>query len=91
MITLEQIREKFLEELKQNLKHMTQKQLAEKIGVSQQAIAQYLHQRKLPALDTFANLCIALDFDPADILCLNEERKKDHNLKIVKTENVTDK
>ena len=62
MITLEQIREKFLEELKQNLKHMTQKQLAEKIGVSQQAIAQYLHQKKLPALDTFANLCIALDF-----------------------------
>ena len=69
MITLEQIRKKLQEAIRQS--GMTQTQLAKKIGVIQQSIAQYLSGRAMPALDTFANLCVALDLDPADILCIN--------------------
>lgn len=69
MITLEQIRKKLQEAIRQS--GMTQTQLAKKIGVIQQSIAQYLSGRAMPALDTFANLCVALDLDPADILCIS--------------------
>lgn len=69
MITLEQIREK----IKDAIIHsgMTQTELATKIGVCQQAIGQYLHQNKMPALDTFANLCKVLDLDANEILCIS--------------------
>ena len=68
MITLDEIRIKLIEAIKQS--GMTQTQLAQKIGVCQQAIGQYLHQNKMPALDTFANLCAVLDLDANEILCL---------------------
>ncbi len=68
MITLNEIKEKLIEAINQS--GMTQKQLAEKIGVCQQAIGQYLHQNKMPALDTFANLCAVLDIDANEILCI---------------------
>ena len=68
MITLDQIRKRFQEAIRQS--GMTQTEIAKKIGVCQQAIGQYLHQNKMPALDTFANLCEVLDVDPAYILCL---------------------
>ena len=69
MITIEQIRIKLIEAIKQS--GMTQTELAKQIGVCHQAIGQYLYQNKMPALDTFANLCVVLDIDPADILCTN--------------------
>ena len=31
-----------------------------------------MHDRSMPALDTFANLCAVLDLDPAEILCLKD-------------------
>ena len=68
MITLDQIRVKLIEAIKES--GITQTQLAQQIGVCQQAIGQYLHQNKMPALDTFANLCAALDLDANDILCI---------------------
>ncbi|MBE5746963.1 MAG: helix-turn-helix transcriptional regulator [Clostridiales bacterium] len=66
MITLEEIRERLIAAIKQS--HLTQTELAKKIGVCQQAIGQYLHQNKMPALDTFANLCAVLDVDANEIL-----------------------
>lgn len=68
MITINQIRERLQEAIKHS--GMTQTQIAKKIGVCQQTIAHYLHQNKLPALDTFANLCKVLDVDANYILCL---------------------
>ena len=68
MITLEQIREKIQEAIKQSA--MTQAELAKRIGVCQQAIGQYLHQNKMPALDTLANLCVVLNLDANEILCV---------------------
>ena len=45
-------------------------EIAKKIGVKQQTVAQYLSGRAMPALDTFANLCAVLDLDANEILCV---------------------
>ena len=68
MIKLDQIRIKIQDAIRQS--GMTQSELAMRIGVCHQAIAQYLYQNKMPALDTFANLCAVLDLDANEILCL---------------------
>ncbi|MCI9407464.1 MAG: helix-turn-helix transcriptional regulator [Clostridia bacterium] len=49
---------------------MTQNELAERIGVIQQSVAQYLSGRALPSLSTFANICAVLDLDANEILCI---------------------
>lgn len=67
MITLEQIRERLIETIKQS--GYTQTKLAEKLKVSPSTISHYLRGDKMPALDTLANLCLILDVSPAYILC----------------------
>jgi len=67
MITLEKIKTRIAEEIKQS--GMSQTAIAKAIGVSQQVISSYIHGRKLPALDTLANLCKLLDLDANYILC----------------------
>ncbi len=67
MITLENIRERLIEAIRYS--GMSQKKLAEALGIKQQQISCYLHGKKLPSLDTFANLCMVLDVDPGYILC----------------------
>lgn len=73
MIELNQIRLKLQEAIRQS--GMTQKEIAEKVGVIQQAIGQYLSGRAMPALDTLANLCAVLDLDANDILCISDYNK----------------
>jgi len=51
---------------------LTQVEIAKKINVSQQMISSYLCGRNLPALDTFANLCVILDVDPSYILGIED-------------------
>lgn len=70
MITIEKIRVRLLEAIKQS--GMKYYELAAKIGVSHQAISQYLYKNKMPALDTFAKLCAVLDLDANEILCVDE-------------------
>ena len=72
MITQDEIRVKLIEAIKQS--GLTQVELAKKVGVCQQSVAQYISGRAMPALDTFANLCVALDVDPAEILCIQNYR-----------------
>ena len=69
MITLEKIKNNIAEAIRQSGK--TQTEIGKMVGVSQPTIAHYLKGDKMPALDTFANLCVALDLDPADILCIS--------------------
>ena len=69
MITLQQIQEKLAFELKNS--NFTQKELAIKLGIKQQQISCYIHGKKMPAIDTLANICNFLDLDANDILCLN--------------------
>ena len=70
-ITLKQIQEKLAESIR--LSGMTQTEIAQRLGISQSNIAHYVRGAKMPALDTFANLCVILDIDPADILCTNDK------------------
>ncbi len=78
MITLEQIQAKITEAIR--LCGLTQTELAKRLGIKQQSIAQYLSGRAMPALDTFANLCAVLDLDPAEILCLTDYGKTSANV-----------
>ncbi len=68
MITLEQIQKRLAEELRHS--GLSQTEIAKRINVKQPTVGQYLSGRAMPALDTFANLCAALDLNPAEILCL---------------------
>lgn len=68
MITLEQIRYNLIAAIRRS--NMTQAELARKVGIIQQSLAQYLSGRAMPALDTFANLCVELDLDANEILCI---------------------
>ncbi len=52
-------RERLYEEIKRS--GITTKELAEKTGVSPEMITQYYTTKKLPRLDTFLQLCKALD------------------------------
>ena len=66
MVTLQEIQERLKQTIIQS--GLTQKVIAEKLGISQQTVSAYLNRNKMPALDTFANLCIALDVDANEIL-----------------------
>ena len=68
MVTIEQIRKKIKEAIKHSGK--TQKEIAEQIGIKQPTIAHYIKGDIMPALDTLANLCVVLDLDANEILCI---------------------
>ncbi len=68
MITLEQIRKSIADAIKQS--GLTQTELARRLGIGQQTVSHYVKGDKMPALDTFANLCAVLDVDANDILCI---------------------
>lgn len=70
MITLEQIRKN----LQQEIKHsgLTQAEIAKKLNISEQVVSCYVHGKKLPALDTFANLCKEVGIDPLYVLGLSK-------------------
>ena len=72
MITLEQIQKKLAEAISQS--GLSQTEIANRLNVSPTQISCYVHGKKLPALDTLANLCVILDIDPADILCTNSDK-----------------
>ncbi|MBQ8374715.1 MAG: helix-turn-helix transcriptional regulator [Clostridia bacterium] len=68
MITLMQIQAKLAEAIQQS--GMTQTEIAKRLNIKPTQICSYMHGRKMPALDTFANLCAVLDIDANDILCI---------------------
>lgn len=72
MITLTQIQKKLAKAIKES--GLTQSALAERLNVKQPTVRQYISGRAMPALDTFANLCVILDLSPDDILCINDEK-----------------
>lgn len=68
MIELKDIQKRLREEIKNSA--LTQKEIADKLGVNPSTVSKYLRQDKFPALDTFANLCEILDVSSDDILGL---------------------
>lgn len=69
MVTLKDIQIKLAEAIKQSGK--TQTEIAKNLGINQSTIAHYLKGDIMPALDTLANLCVYLDLDANDILCID--------------------
>ena len=67
MITLNQIQQRLAEAIRQS--GMTQAEITKRLGIKHQQISCYIKGQKMPALDTFANLCKVLDVDPGYILC----------------------
>ena len=69
MICSEEIRQRLSEAIRQS--GMTQAEIANRVGIKHQQISCYLKGQKMPALDTFANLCKVLDVSADDILGIN--------------------
>lgn len=67
MITIEQIQQRLANEITSS--NISQAEIARRLGVRHQQISCYLHGKKMPALDTLANLCKILDVDTNYILC----------------------
>ena len=74
MITLNNIQQRLIEEIKQS--GLSQSEIARRIGVKQTQVSCYVHGKKMPALDTFAKLCAVLDLDANEILCVSEYSEK---------------
>lgn len=70
MITLNKIQEKIAQAIKNS--GLTQKVISQKLNIAQPNISHYVKGDKLPALDTFANLCAVLDLDANEILCIRD-------------------
>lgn len=69
MVTLDKIQIKIAEAIKRS--GLTQSEIASRLGIKRQQISCYLHGSKMPALDTLANLCVILDLDANEILCIS--------------------
>ncbi len=68
MIELKDIQKRLREEIKNS--NLTQKQIAERLGVNPSTISKYVRLNKFPSIDTFANLCEILDVSADEILGL---------------------
>lgn len=71
MIEVSIIKERLRVAIKQS--GMTESDIAQKISVSQSCIAHYVKGDALPSLDTFANLCLALDIKSDYLLGISDE------------------
>ena len=70
MIEIKDIQKRLREEIKSS--HLSQKEIAQKLGINPSTVSKYLRQDKYPALDTFANLCQILDVSADEILGLKK-------------------
>lgn len=70
MIEINEIQKRLREAIKYS--NISQKELAEKLGVNPSTVSKYMRLDKFPSIDTFANICKILDVSADDILGLNE-------------------
>ena len=68
MIEITEIQQRLREAIKYS--NITQKELAEKLGVNPSTVSKYMRLDKYPSLDTFANICEILDVSADEILGL---------------------
>ena len=68
MIRIEEIQKRLREAIE--LGNITQKELAEKLGINPSTVSKYMRLDKYPSLDTFANICEILDVSADEILGL---------------------
>lgn len=70
MIDIKDIQKRLREEIKSS--NLTQKEIANRLGVNPSTISKYLRLDKYPAIDTFANLCEILDVSADEVLGLKK-------------------
>lgn len=68
MIRIEEIQKRLREAIKTS--NISQKELAQKLGINPSTVSKYLRLDKYPSLDTFANICEILDVSADEILGL---------------------
>lgn len=67
---LEQIRARLIQAVRES--GLTQIEIAKRLNINSATISHYVKGDKMPALDTFANLCKVLDLDANEILCISD-------------------
>lgn len=70
MILLKDIQQRLREEIKAS--NLSQKEIAQKLGINPSTVSKYLRLDKFPAIDTFANLCEVLEVSADEILGLKK-------------------
>ncbi len=70
MIKLSEIQNRLREEIKRS--GLSQKEIAEKLGVNASTVSKYMRLDKFPSIETFANLCEILDVSSDEILGLKK-------------------
>ena len=70
MIDIREIQKRLREAIQYG--NITQKELAEKLGINSSTVSKYMRLDKYPALDTFANICEILDVSADEILGLKK-------------------
>lgn len=70
MITIEEIQKRLREAVKYS--GLSQKEIAERLGINPSTVSKYMRLNKYPSLDTFANLCLILDVSADEILGLKD-------------------
>ena len=70
MIELKDIQKRLRDEIRTS--PLSQKEIAEKLGINPSTVSKYLRLDKFPAIDTFANLCEILDVSADEILGLKK-------------------
>lgn len=68
MIRIEDIQKRLREAIEYG--SVSQKELAEKLGINPSTVSKYMRLDKFPSLDTFANICEILDVSADEILGL---------------------
>lgn len=68
MIKIEDIQKRLREAIQYG--NISQKELAEKLGINPSTVSKYMRLDKFPSLDTFANICEILDISADEILGL---------------------
>ena len=68
MIKIEDIQKRLREAIEYST--ISQKELAEKLGINPSTVSKYMRLDKYPSLDTFANICEILDISADEILGL---------------------
>lgn len=70
MIDIREIQKRLREAIQYG--NITQKELAEQLGINPSTVSKYMRQDKYPALDTFANICEILDISADEVLGLKK-------------------
>lgn len=68
MISINEIQKRLREAIQYS--SISQKELANKLGINPSTVSKYMCLDKYPSLDTFANICQILDISSDDILGL---------------------